>query len=185
MDHHKHGDMDMGECSMNMLFTFSTKNLCIVFPQWRVTGLFSLLLSLAAVVLLVAGYEALRDFTRQYELATLGQRDLPSNVGCTQPVPVPVPVPASTIPNRLYGTAVGDESSSLLGSDRTGRGSVAERKAKVTRAGLYAAQVFYSFFIMLLFMTYNGWIMLAVAAGAFMGHLMFGESSASKTVSCH
>ncbi|EGE06363.1 ctr copper transporter [Trichophyton equinum CBS 127.97] len=147
MDHHKHGDMDMGECSMNMLFTFSTKNLCIVFPQWRVTGLFSLLLSLAAVVLLVAGYEALRDFTRQYELATLGQRDLPSN--------------------------------------RTGRGSVAERKAKVTRAGLYAAQVFYSFFIMLLFMTYNGWIMLAVAAGAFMGHLMFGESSASKTVSCH
>lgn len=66
-----------------MLFTFSTKNLCIVFPQWRVTGLFSLLLSLAAVVLLVAGYEALRDFTRQYELATLGQRDLPSSMYLT------------------------------------------------------------------------------------------------------
>ncbi|EFR03613.1 ctr copper transporter [Nannizzia gypsea CBS 118893] len=147
MDHHNHGDMDMGECSMNMLFTFSTKNLCIVFPQWRVTGLLSLLLSLAAVVLLVAGYEGLRDFTRQYELATLGQRDLPST--------------------------------------RTGRGSAAERKGKVTRAALYAAQVFYSFFIMLLFMTYNGWVMLAVAAGAFIGHLMFGESSASKTVSCH
>ncbi|DAA75780.1 TPA_exp: hypothetical protein A8136_1502 [Trichophyton benhamiae CBS 112371] len=159
MDHHKHGDMDMGECSMNMLFTFSTKNLCIVFPQWRVTGLFSLLLSLAAVVLLVAGYEALRDFTRQYELATLGQKDLPST-------------------NAGVSVSVNDTTQAL-------RGSVAERKAKVTRAGLYAAQVFYSFFIMLLFMTDNGWVMLAVAAGAFMGHLMFGESSASKTVSCH
>ncbi|KAM5507199.1 copper transpport protein [Microsporum canis] len=83
MDHggHDHGDMDMGKCSMNMLFTFSTENLCIVFPQWRVTGLFSLLLSLAAVMLLVAGYEALRDFTRQYELSTLAaQKDLPSGM---------------------------------------------------------------------------------------------------------
>jgi hypothetical protein len=36
----------------------------------------------------------------------------------------------------------------------------------------------------LLFMTYNGWIMLAVAVGAFIGYLAFG-GSASKSVACH
>lgn len=53
-------------------------------------------------------------------------------------------------------------------------------------AALYAVQVFYSFFIMLLFMTYNGFVMLAVAVGAFVGYLAFGDNtSASKTVACH
>lgn len=38
----------------------------------------------------------------------------------------------------------------------------------------------------LLFMTYNGWIMLAVAVGAFVGFLMFsGNGSATKSVACH
>ena len=37
----------------------------------------------------------------------------------------------------------------------------------------------------LLFMTYNGWVMLSVAVGAFIGYLAFGSGSASKDVSCH
>ena len=37
----------------------------------------------------------------------------------------------------------------------------------------------------LLFMTYNGWIMLAVAVGAFLGYLMFSGSSATKSAACH
>lgn len=50
-----------------MLFTWSTKNLCIVFPQWRVTGTFSLFVSLVVIVLLTAGYEGVRHATRVYE----------------------------------------------------------------------------------------------------------------------
>jgi copper transporter 1 len=37
----------------------------------------------------------------------------------------------------------------------------------------------------LLFMSYNGWVMLAVAVGAFIGYLTFGSGSATKTVACH
>jgi copper transporter 1 len=38
----------------------------------------------------------------------------------------------------------------------------------------------------LLFMTYNGFVMLAVAVGAFVGYLVFGDNqSAAKTVACH
>lgn len=34
-------------------------------------------------------------------------------------------------------------------------------------------------------MTYNGWIMLAVAVGAFVGYVAFGHSGATRSVSCH
>jgi len=34
-------------------------------------------------------------------------------------------------------------------------------------------------------MTYNGWIMLAVGLGAFIGYLLFSSSSSSKSAACH
>jgi copper transporter 1 len=52
-----------------MLFTWSSKNLCIIFRQWRITGPVSFLLSLVLIVLLTAGYEGVRQITRKYEAA--------------------------------------------------------------------------------------------------------------------
>ena len=46
---------------LQMLFTWDTTNLCIVFPSWRITGTLSLIVSLLAVVALTAGYEAIRE----------------------------------------------------------------------------------------------------------------------------
>jgi copper transporter 1 len=37
----------------------------------------------------------------------------------------------------------------------------------------------------LLFMTYNGWIMLTVGFGAFIDHLLFGGSSIGQGSTCH
>ncbi|BCS22392.1 low-affinity Cu transporter [Aspergillus puulaauensis] len=187
--HHGHGDMDMGEgqCNMNMLFTWSTKNLCIVFSRWRVTGPISLLGSLVVIVLLAAGYEGIRQITRQYEVAharrlsafsaaTVGSNDIADEaVSGTEPEPELEPE------HHAYFRNV--SSRLLVGSDNR---RALERRGKITMAALYGVQVFYSFFIMLLFMTYNGFIMLAVAVGAFVGYLAFGENmSASKTVACH
>jgi len=170
MDHGgmDHGDMDMGEgkCSMNMLFTWSSKDLCIIFRQWRVTSTTSLLLSLIAIVLLTAGYECVREISRRYEQSHNTQMGAFSSCATSEPLPL-------------------NESSSLLdaGSDSK---AAAERKGTIIKALLYAVQVFYSFFIMLLFMTYNGWVMLAVAVGAFVGYLAFGRSlTSTKSVACH
>jgi hypothetical protein len=52
---------------IQMLFTWDTTNLCIVFPSWRITGTLSLIVSLLAVVALTAGYEAIREVSRRYE----------------------------------------------------------------------------------------------------------------------
>ncbi|KAF2026490.1 ctr copper transporter family protein [Setomelanomma holmii] len=132
------------KCNMNMLFTWDTTNLCIVFRGWHVSGTGSLIVSLLAIVLLTAGYEAVREASRRYE---------------------------------AY--------SSRVVEGRRGGDDLREQQMKIVKGALYAVQVFYSFFIMLLFMTYNGWIMLAVAVGAFVGYLLFSNSSSTKTVACH
>lgn len=73
-----------------MLFTWDTENLCIVFPSWRVTGTFSLIWSLVAVVLLTAGYEAIREVSRRYEarledhLKSATRKSIPPNTGGIQ-----------------------------------------------------------------------------------------------------
>ncbi|PPJ52925.1 hypothetical protein CBER1_11564 [Cercospora berteroae] len=146
-----HGHMGHGSpdepmmCNMNMLFTWDTSNLCIVFSSWRISGAWSLIWSLAAVVALTAGYEAVREASRRYE-QQLERR----TGGRTQSVSE-------------------------------------EKKGKLIKAILYGVQVFYSFFIMLLFMTYNGWIMIAVGVGATVGYLMFSGAgnSATKSAACH
>ena len=42
------------------------------------------------------------------------------------------------------------------------------------RGVLYGFQVIYSFWLMLVFMTYNGWYMLAVGVGAGLGNCIWG-----------
>ncbi|KAI4190303.1 MAG: hypothetical protein LQ346_004956 [Caloplaca aetnensis] len=65
------------KCSMNsltvsiqMLFTWDTTDLCIVFPQWHVYSTFSLLMSLIGVIILTAGYEFVRDISRRFEASS-------------------------------------------------------------------------------------------------------------------
>jgi len=180
-----HGDMDMGDrCQMNMLFTLSSKNLCIIFRQWHVRGTFSLLLSLLAIVLLTAGYEGVRELTRRYESSgTVTLKGLrPPSYSAISTGSEIADNPDNPNPNSFSDLVAGDESGSLLVAAGNGRSA---RARKIVLAGLYAVQVFYSFFIMLLFMTYNGWVMLSVAVGAFVGYMLFEGSTATKSVVCH
>ncbi|KAF3023908.1 hypothetical protein E8E15_007183 [Penicillium rubens] len=185
-----HGDMDMGgKCNMNMLFTWSSENLCIIFRSWRITGPFSFLVSLIAIVILTAGYEGVRSATRKYEAAH-AQRLSVLSTSATTGVPAVFSFDAETA-DPIIANGLADatrnthhESSPLL-AGRENRAALA-RKGKFALAALYAVQVFYSFFIMLLFMTYNGQVMIAVAVGAFVGYLVFSEGTpATKTIACH
>ncbi|CEJ82579.1 hypothetical protein VHEMI02636 [[Torrubiella] hemipterigena] len=163
MDHSGHGGMpgmdDM--CSMSMLFTWDTKNLCIVFRQWHIRSTLSLIISLLAIVLIGVGYEALRALSRSYETAS-NQRiqSLPNdNERLTETTPF-------LAPGQLAEEA--------------------SRKNHYTKAAIYALQNFYAFMLMLVFMTYNGWVMIAVTLGAFIGYVLFGHTTSStKDNACH
>ncbi|KAI9927784.1 hypothetical protein MW887_002636 [Aspergillus wentii] len=146
MDHGGHGGMDMGgQCNMNMLFTWSSKNLCIIFRQWRVDGPISLLASLVVIVLLTAGYEGIRELTRRYEAAHI--RRLSAFTATTGGNEIAdESATANILPTENPTTYVPDASSPLLAGRDNRR--IVERNGKVTIAALYAVQVFYSFFIM-------------------------------------
>ncbi|KAF1981424.1 Ctr copper transporter [Aulographum hederae CBS 113979] len=176
MDHSSmdHSGMDHGgmqhRCNMNMLFTWSTQDLCIVFRSWHIHSTFTLVLSLLGVVALCAGYELVRELSRRYEAACAKRMEgLHHGNG--------------DVFDGDPSTHAENEASSLLypGSAAT----EVEQRSRIIKGLFYAVQVFYSFFIMLLFMTYNGWIMLAVAVGSFVGYVLFGGGSATKTVACH
>ncbi|KAF3933961.1 hypothetical protein ABW19_dt0207616 [Dactylella cylindrospora] len=127
-DHSMHGmDMDMGHdttmdrCSMNMLFTWDTNNLCIIFRSWHIRGPVSLILSLLAIVALTAGYEFVREMSRRYELKLEAKRGI-----------------------------INESSSLLPGREGQGAGAsaAAGKDGQVVKALFYAVQVSYSFFIM-------------------------------------
>ncbi|KAK8874090.1 Ctr copper transporter family-domain-containing protein [Apiospora arundinis] len=172
--HMDHGGMDHGDmghgggsampemCNMNMLFTWDTNNLCIVFKQWHVRGNISLMFSLLAVVLFCVGYEWLRGFIRKYETEAAQKAEA---------VPTGEPV---------------TESTPFLGSTTEHRQVNIEKRSHAVKTALYAIQTFYAYMLMLLFMTYNGFVMLAVAVGAGLGYYFFGQStSAAKETACH
>ncbi|KAH8202643.1 hypothetical protein TruAng_003244 [Truncatella angustata] len=174
MDHGGHGGMtdmcnmnlttaDGIECEPQMLFTWDSTNLCIVFRSWHVRGTASLVFSLLAIVAICVGYEAVREATRRYESwADKRQETAP----------------------REHGDGHVTENTPFLW---TGRNQVeVSKRAHVIKATLYAVQCFYAFMMMLLFMTYNGWVMLAVFVGNFIGYIMFGNSTkATKETACH
>jgi len=141
-------DMPMS-CKMNMLFTWSCQDLCIVFRWWHITSTSSFVYSLFLISLLAMSYELVKALARRFD-----------NKG------------------RL------EEEDYLT---RHGQGRLHySKKEQVVRSLLYAVQLFIAFFNMLVFMTYNGWVMVAVTAGAGVGFYLFGGNvKSSRDAMCH
>lgn len=146
MDHSNHGGsahslMDMGDgsghggmkhgdgggmtdmCSMNMLFTWSTDNLCVVFKWWHVRTSFDLLVTLAAVVLLGMGYE--------YTKVIAAKLEAKSNSAAT-----------------LYDQSSLLDQEELQDCTISSKTNTYPDPHRLQRALVYCFQVFYSFFLM-------------------------------------
>lgn len=61
------------------------------------------------------------------------------------------------------------------------------RQYTLKRSVLYGFQVGYSFMLMLVFMTYNGWYMIAVVLGAAIGNNIWGSmtDTTDSSMACH
>ncbi|THH08086.1 hypothetical protein EW145_g2942 [Phellinidium pouzarii] len=172
MDHGGHGSMDMGaKCSMNMLWNTQIIDTCVVFPQWHIRSNLSFALSFLAIVALGVFYEWLRAFARRVDRSVARTIANGSAKGKGR---------GSVSPSgrrSLSPSSVADEDETLL----TGRPSFRKSAmmnvpapARALRAALYGATVFLSFFLMLVFMTYNAYLILAVVLGASIGHYYLG-----------
>ncbi|KAG6336633.1 hypothetical protein ID866_2472 [Astraeus odoratus] len=181
MEHIGHQVHEMpAMCAMNMLWNTQIINTCIVFRSWHVHTHAQFVASCVAIVLLGVLYEYLRVFQQRVDrriAAKLQKRER-----------VPSPLSGRSTPERGGRS---DEVVGLLNGRRARNiGVSVPVHIRMLRAALYGASVFLSFFLMLVFMTYNAYLILAVVAGAAIGHYIFGgyidfDSTGGKGMACH
>uniref|UniRef100_A0A1D1YNN7 Copper transport protein n=1 Tax=Anthurium amnicola TaxID=1678845 RepID=A0A1D1YNN7_9ARAE len=157
-----HGSEDHGNtCSMNMLFNWDTERLCIIFSWWSVNSIGFLILSCLVVIFLAASFEFLKLVLRKYD-------------------------------SKIYTSS----HSQLQEGRDTNPEEVASQNNVIritytqhlVRTFIHTAQVFLSFFLMLIFMTYNGFLMISVIIGAAVGYFVFAKQtieSGGKSLACH
>ncbi|KAG0237730.1 hypothetical protein BGW42_000136 [Actinomortierella wolfii] len=176
--HGDHGGGGEEMCSMNMLFNWDTKNVCVVFESWKINTPLGLILSMIVIIALGVAYELLRAKSRQYdEYLREGERKRgDSALGADDDT-------ANHVGHHGHGRE--DEVGLLSSRPRSIR---LTNQQQLVRSVLYMIQVFVGFFLMLIFMTYNGYLMIATTLGAGLGYFYFGRDSlaaSSKPLSCH
>ncbi|KAJ7629882.1 Ctr copper transporter [Mycena rosella] len=176
----------MVKCSMNMLWNTQIVNTCIVFRSWHVSSTASLIGSCIAIMALGVFYEYLRAFQKSLD-TRIALALVASGKGKTR---------AASRSGRSTPGAGREEAGLLTGRrifNIPSTGTPVPFLLRVLRAALYGATVFLSFFLMLVFMTYNAYLILATVLGAALGHFVFGGtinvdallSEESKSMACH
>ncbi|KAF8634742.1 hypothetical protein AX17_004112 [Amanita inopinata Kibby_2008] len=199
MDHGDHGGHDMPMCSMNMLWNTDIINTCIVFRSWHISSTPSFIFSFIIIVLIGVFYEYLRLLQRRVDIyiAQAISRKAKGRGRGGLRSPASPPSRGSGSPGSSPGLV--DEERDLLTGRKVGRICIAGTPVplvyRIIRATLYGLTVFLSFFIMLIFMTYNAYLILAVVLGAVIGHFEFGgkmnvdavlnDCSNGKGMACH
>ncbi|SPJ72349.1 related to copper transport protein [Fusarium torulosum] len=181
-------DMDhggMGGCKISMLWNWNTVDSCFIASSWRITSKGMFAGSCIGVVLLVMSLELLRRSVKEWDRYLLRQH-------------------AAKFQESSSAVAAG--SSGANGSDNGKDGNALVSCAspvppfrpnvwqQAIRALLHMMQFAVAYFVMLLAMYYNGYFIICIFIGAYLGAFIFqwetlsasGNTSASKeaTVCC-
>ncbi|KIY66749.1 Ctr copper transporter, partial [Cylindrobasidium torrendii FP15055 ss-10] len=161
--HGGHDAPSMPMCSMNMLWNTQVVDTCIVFSSWHIHSSTQFALSFIIIVLMGVAYEYIRHIQRRYDAHIVA-------TAATSRV--------SRSPSR----------ESLL-DNPTVNGIPVPQYHRAVRALLYGSAVFVSFFLMLVFMTYNAYLIVAVVIGAAIGYYLFNPelilAASDKGMACH
>ncbi|KAL4078543.1 Ctr copper transporter [Scleroderma yunnanense] len=175
MDHDMPGPM----CSMHMLWNTQVIDTCIIFSSWHIHTHFQFVLSLLAIVLLGVLFEYLRVLQQcvDHRIATKVGKGKRTPAEWEEGEKCQV---GPSLVCALAGIANLPFHCRIL----------VPTHFRVLRAALYAASVFLSFFLMLVFMTYNAYLIFAVVAGAAIGHYVFGgylepDNLGKRGMACH
>ncbi|KIP06960.1 hypothetical protein PHLGIDRAFT_513419 [Phlebiopsis gigantea 11061_1 CR5-6] len=190
MDHGDHGGhtMPMKRCAMNMLWNTQIEDTCIVFRSWHISSTHAFVFSCLAVVALGVLYEWLREAQKIADFkiaATLSAQNKGKARG-------------GSVSGRTSPEIDSEEAGLLTGvrALKEPKGVRVPASMRISRSILYGAQIFLSFFLMLVFMTYNAYLILSTVVGAALGHYIFnsymdvesvlsGTSGAGKGMACH
>nr|CAG8487422.1 11808_t:CDS:2 [Entrophospora candida] len=138
---------------MRMLFNWDIEHLCVVFSWWHINSIPILILSCGIIILIGVIYEYTKYLSKNYD-KKLYQEEYRS-----------IPEDDNLVSN--------EEESRSRGSRISTRAS---KSQQVLRSLIYSIQTTLSLFIMLIFMTYNGFLIISVVLGAFIGSYIFSKN---------
>ncbi|WFD23709.1 copper transpport protein [Malassezia equina] len=168
-NHMEHGGAGAA-CTMSMIWNTDTRGMCIVFRSWHVKTENQFFLSLLVVFALAMVYEMLKLHLHHMELAIAhtdvahgrrSRRDDDTGRGRA--------TPRRVMPLANDDVLEGDCNKRPALLSRIPRVFQTPARLRLVRSGLYGAQVALSCFLMLIMMTYNGWLLGAIVLGAIVG----------------
>ncbi|CAG9861019.1 unnamed protein product [Phyllotreta striolata] len=157
MEHMEHGTtMDHGSMMMQMYFRFSTKD-TVLFQDWHFASAGGLIGSMIGIFFMAALYEGLKYYREylfwktynslQYRAVTIPDKNTPQEE-------------AHVV--QMIGEVIHKKSPTMMSS------------MHFLQTFLHMVQMIVSYFLMLIFMTYNVWLCIAVVVGAGVGYFLFG-----------
>lgn len=152
-DHSGHGmDHTMEGMMMMQMYFYVSCEATILFKEWTVSSCWGMFGSCVAVFIMAALYEGLKVLRE-----ILLRKSM-------------VSVRYNTVP---VGTRGENSNGTLITETHKSVGARMCSLAHSLQAMLHILQVVLSYFLMLIFMTYNVWLCLAVAFGAGVGYFLF------------
>lgn len=162
--------MSMGggnSCKISMLWNWNTVDSCFISSSWHVTSRGMFAGSCIGVLLLVMLLELLRRMVKEYDALLVRKHSTTNNVGA----------PAAAGRAQQGGSDSGESKNHALSVQPVGtipsgrfRPTVLEQ---AVRALLHMCQFAVAYFVMLLAMYYNGYIIICIFLGAFLGSFVF------------
>ncbi|EKG20796.1 Ctr copper transporter [Macrophomina phaseolina MS6] len=194
-------DMGSGDCKVSMLWNWYTIDACFLAESWHITSRGMFAGSCIGVILMVLLLEFLRRTAKEYDRLLLRQHQRAvyaemSSSGSSTPQRASAP-PAQAQTNCCDG-ADSIESEKNEPSKPTPAVMAAARSAafpvrattrfrpnvmqQAIRALLHMLQFALAYFIMLLAMYYNGYLIICIFIGAFLGAFIFSWESVEVAV---
>ncbi|TEY86394.1 hypothetical protein BOTCAL_0009g00210 [Botryotinia calthae] len=155
--------MDMGGgCQISMLWNWYTIDSCFISSTWKITSNGMFAGSCIGVILLVMSLEFLRRASREYDRYIVRQarnqlQHITSDVAIDPKIDGPGPDSTQTVVISQNNT-------------QTFRPHLLQQ---IVRALFHMMQFAVAYFVMLLAMYYNGYIIISIIIGAFLGAFVF------------
>ncbi|KAF2477696.1 Ctr-domain-containing protein [Lindgomyces ingoldianus] len=163
-----------GSCKISMLWNWYTVDSCFIAKSWHITSKGMFAGSCIGVILLVVVLEFLRRAGKEYDRFIVSQhtRSLASSNGA---------VTASTSSTSSHDGAKPKAPTTSAAASACHPAPQATFRPNVLqqaiRALLHMLQFAVAYFIMLLAMYYNGYIIICIFIGAYIGYFIFGWES--------
>ncbi|KAL3488993.1 Ctr copper transporter family-domain-containing protein [Aspergillus germanicus] len=187
MGDHDMGGMDMGgddsgaACVISMLWNWNTIDSCFLSSQWHIRSRGMFAGSCIGVILLVIALEFLRRVAREYDSFLVRDAQQKSQYRLQSQFHEPnlatsVVGSSSSADHGKAPTSTTAVAGAAAAAQGSGGGSTSVRPTlvqQVVRAFLHMLQFAVAYFVMLLAMYFNGYIIICIFIGAFLGSFIF------------